>query len=645
MTSLTDGTTKGTIPATDISAPAKTTPPTTIQGLPGSDMSVAAPILKGPDPNSIVDYMKGIGAPSDMASLGALGAKAGIVADQSLWTGSAEQNTKLLSMLKTGQGSKTGNSVTSGAVDASGKALGSAITSITGTKDDGTPVKDTSGPVKDTKVGSGLVSTSDHVDQTTGAFDPSAYKTSALADATTQYQNVKAENNNSYQQGLKDQQTQMDQWTKQWEKQKEYAVNDARQYGAAYADQVGAHYDEIYANQQGTFANAKSQLSTNYANANLSADNQFATDKQGIATNVANFGMSQQQFEQTQMQQQRNFDLTQSQDLYKNFTTYATTFAATAPTPETTKALSDAGITPGMDMSKMTIGQYETAKNLAPDFFKMATQAGLSPTEAASSYLGGTFKGQAAQLNQDKLALAQTAEQDRMAIAAISASNAQERLALSQERLINTQGNSAVNKAKTMYTQFKATNTPGSGLLTAATYMSQIEAGYSNKGKGVAALSMLDALVKIDTGGQAIRQGQLDIIEKAGTYGNTIKRLMTDIGAGVNDNGDLTGSNVVLSPAQVEQIYAQAKKIASEKIISGESSFNDFRDGVDSIANSGVIDPAQVYAAAPGMASTQDFIAKYRDASGGGTVVMTGPQGTFNVPADQVATFKTNGYK
>jgi hypothetical protein len=604
----------------------------------------AAPAVQGPTAyTQLSDYLKSVGAPNDMPSIQALGAKAGI----SDYIYSEDQNKKLLGILQAGQGGGTSNSVNSGTSAASGKALGGAITSAVGTNADGTSTKDTSGPVPHTPTGSGTVTTSGFVDPTTGAFDSNAYSTSALADAQTQVTNVKSENNNSYQQGQKDLQVQMDQWTQTWQQQKDFAVNDARQYNAAYADQVGAHYDQIYAQQQGTFANAKSQLNTNFSNANLSADNQFATDKQGIATNVANFGMSQQQFAQTQLQQQRNFDLTQSQDLYKNFTTYATTFAATAPTPETTKALTDAGITPGMDMSKLTLDQYQTAKNLSPDFFSMAEKAGLSPAEAASSYLGGTFKGQAAALAQDKYQLAVLAQQDKMAIAQISASNAQERLSISQDRLVLAQGNAAVNRAKGMYTQFKATNTPGAGLLTAATYMSQIEAGYSNKGKGVAALSMLDALVKIDTGGQAIRQGQLDIIEKSGSYGNAISRIMTNIGAGVDDNGNLTGSNIALSPAQVEQIYAQAKKISAEKIASGKSSFDAFAAGLDSVANNPNVDPSQVYAAAPGYDATKTFIATYGDskASTAGTVSMTGPMGTYNVPADQVETMKANGYK
>jgi len=59
----------------------------------------AVPPGSAQDP-SIVDYLKTIGAPSDLASLAQLGVKAGVVQNASEYTGSAEQNTKLLGILR-----------------------------------------------------------------------------------------------------------------------------------------------------------------------------------------------------------------------------------------------------------------------------------------------------------------------------------------------------------------------------------------------------------------------------------------------------------------------------------------------------------------------------------------------------------------
>lgn len=50
------------------------------------------------DPNSIVDYLKSKGMPSDMDSRKTLALRLGITN----YTGSADQNTRMLAMLRTG---------------------------------------------------------------------------------------------------------------------------------------------------------------------------------------------------------------------------------------------------------------------------------------------------------------------------------------------------------------------------------------------------------------------------------------------------------------------------------------------------------------------------------------------------------------
>jgi hypothetical protein len=561
--------------APSISTPANVPPPPGVT--PGS----------AEDP-SVINYLSLIGAPSDPAARAALATKAGIVTDPSLYTGTAEQNTKLLQILRAGQGSKTGSSVTAGTAGQTGTALGGAITSALTPPTGAAPVAPGAPPAKETPIpptptGTGTIAPTDHVDPTTGAFDVSAYKAAATADAQAQYKTVLAETENSYKQGQSDLQTQMDQWTQQWQKQKDFAVADAAQYGGSYAEEVRQHYDEIWAQQQGTFANAISGLRTNYENAKLSAQGQLEQSQQGIITNVANFGMSQAQFQAT----------TQNQALTQFKTLLAQTNVDYSD-PAAVGKMTDAEV----------VGNYGALVDLA-------VKGGLGYRDAIQEIRNGLFQ-------QAKAAATTAIGQERVQIAQIAASNAAQRLAISQERLQLAQGNAAVNRASRLYTNFKAANTPGSGLLTAATYMSQIEAGYSSGGKGVSALSLLDALVKIDTGGQAIRQGQLDLIEKSGTYGQYMQRLFTNLGASIDTSGNLDikgGANVVLTKEQVNNIYAQAKKIAAEKIAAGESSYNAFLSGIDSIAADPNVEPDQVYGAAPGIAATQDFINKYKDPS------------------------------
>jgi hypothetical protein len=525
----------------------------------------------------VVNYLGSIGAPTDFAARSTLATKLGIGTSTAPYVGSAEQNTALLAALRKGQGSGTSTSATAGTSSQTSSALGGAVSSMVGvTGPAGTTGTTGTTGSTDTSTGSGVVATNDYVDPNTGAFDSSAYKTAATADASSTRDAVLAEADNSYKQGQNDLQTQMDQWTQTWQQQKDFAIQDAAKYGGSYAQEVSEHYDQIYAQQQGAFANAKAQLNTNYQNARLSATAQYDQDQQGIVANVANFGMSAAQFQQTQ----QNQALTQFKTLL---------------------AQTNVDYTNPDAVGNMT--DDEVLKNYGA-LVDIAVKGGIGYRDAIQQIRNGLWQ-------QAKAAAATYQGQEKVDIAQISASNAAERLAITQDRLVLAQGNAAVNRASKLYTNFKAANTPGAGLLTAATYMTQMEAGYANKGKGPSALSMLDALVKMDTNGQAIRQGQLDIIDKAGTFGDTLKRLFDKTNFSWDLNGNAVGQDVALSPNQVEQIYSVAKQIAKEKIAAGQSSFDAFSTGVDSIAADPNVDPDQVYGAAPGLAAAQSFIAKY----------------------------------
>lgn len=544
----------------------------------GANNSPPAPVVpaptvvpKGPNPNSIVDYLGTIGAPTDLNSRGALAAKLGIVTDPSLYTGSADQNTQLLKMVKAGQGSVTSNSVSAGSTDMSGKALGGAITSALGgaatapgsttTAPKTDPTKPD--PSKSAPTGSGTVTTDQHVDPNTGAFDSSAYSKTALADAQSSLASTMKTNDNSYAQGKSDLDSQWQQYQDDWQKQKDFATQTAAQYGGSYASEVGEYYDNMLSEKQGTYQSSLADLRTQKQNADLSAQNQFNTDKSTIATNVANFGMNQEQF-----------DLTQSQDLYKNFLSYANTFNF-APTDATTQKLSDAGITSGMDISTLDSSQKGTLLNLAPDFFDAASKAGLSMNDSISAYLGGTFKAQAAQLAAKKEADAAASRDAALQLSVerlgVTASYDQ-----SREAYYNTLG------AKAIAAPILGTSGLGPTTAKAISALAQIKAAGAVGLNAASALGALDAYTQAATGGKPT-EAQLTNILGGAAYVDRYNALVNKLkGAGKGGIIDATIAQ------QLDDITTQiAKQRVNQYDISRNAAINagDNQGYGDSVAN------------------------------------------------------------
>lgn len=603
--------------------------------LPPPTAVVATP-AKGPNLNSVVDYLGSIGAPTDLNSRATLASKLGIVTDPSLYTGSADQNTKLLGFIKAGQGSQTSNSVSAGTSGTSNGALGSAITSAVapgGSKsqpdkpDSGPGSGTTAPPAGQTKTGSGTVATSGFTDPTTGAFDPKSYSAAALKDAQDSLASVLEQSNNSFTQGKTDLEGQFSQWKEDWQTAKDFAVQMANEYGGTYATTVAEHYDKLLQDQTTSYQSSLADLNTNKKNADLSAQSQFSQDKQGIEANVANFGMNQQEF-----------NLTQSQDLYKNFTTFANTYNFT-PTDQTLAALDQVGVTPGMDMSKLTIDQYQTAKNLAPDFFGAAEKAGITPTQAMASYLGGTFKAQAA-------ALAVKKEQDQADARTASLQLAVERLATtaqydqSREQYYNTMG------AKTTIAPF--INSPiAKSTAQSINALAQIRAAAGAGNNAASALGAMDAYVTGATGGRPTEAQIRTLLEGTG-YADRFIALRNKL-----VNGGTTG---IVDPKVKQQLDDLTLDLAKQRVISYTTAV--YKPAQAALNNSPYAD--QIGMVPDYQSNLVDYLNGNQDATtalnasltnpadGGtgssNTTIMTGPDGTYTVPIDQIQNFLDNGY-
>jgi hypothetical protein len=188
--------------------------------------------------------------------------------------------------------------------------------------------------------------------------------------------------------------------------------------------------------------------------------------------------------------------------------------------------------------------------------------------------------------------------------------------ALAPERVAMMGINQAINESGSMAKLFNST-TSGKALQAIQTYLPNIESAYQSGGKGVSALTMIDALVKIDTGGQAIRQGQTNLLAESGTWGDSAVKFMNKLGL----NTSATGANTQLSPAQVQQIYDLAKQTAAEKIQAVQPAYQAYRTGMQTLATAHPEAQAEIEANS-GVAGYDDFFNKYGadlTASGGGT--------------------------
>lgn len=246
-----------------------------------------------------------------------------------------------------------------------------------------------------------------------------------------------------------------------------------------------------------------------------------------------------------------------------------------------------------------------TLAQLKP-YLQQAMAAGMS-MEDAVSYMSVASKNLLAnQAAQERIAIAQTNAATAQARAATAEANAANRT----DRLDRT---AAVNNVNTMVDNFTKSGTPGQQLNNASSYMSSIEAANKNGGVGVSALTLIDALVKLDTGGQAIRQGQTDVLLNSGTYGDKVNTKLAKIFGTSGLFGNATvGANTTVSPEQVSQIYSLAKDIANEKINAGITQYHDIKKGVQETKNAYPGTENAVDATA-NLGNIDDFINQYSD--------------------------------
>lgn len=534
------------IPTAKAAAPASTNVPPPLGVKPGS--------LQDP---SIVDYLGSIGVDSSMPSLAALGTKAGVVSDPSQYTGTADQNTALLKILRAGQGSSTGNSGSSNSSSQGGSALGGAINGALGggasggagssssSSSSGAPASKTS------PTGTGAVTTDAHTDPTTGAFDSGSYTAAATKDAKDNLTSVLATNTNNYNQGKTDLQTQMDQWTQNWQQEKDYAMQQAAQYGGSYATEVGEHYDQLAANQQQSFQNALGDLNTSKQNADQQAQSTFAGDQETIASNVANMGMSQEQF-----------DATQQTAAEKNYTSLSTTYNYT-PTDDQTTALTSAGITQGMDPSTLQSNASVSAANplgltkagmtlynMAPDLFDAGSAAGKSFADVAGDFLSGTYKAQAAQLAAQKVADTEANAQATQTRLLGSLANT-ESYDQSRESYYNTLGAKAVAAP--------ILGSAGLGGITAKALsaLAQITAAKGFVPNAATALGTLDAYTQSATGGKPT-EAQLENILGGSAYVDRFNALVTKLKG--------SGQGGVIDPEIASELDALTTQIAQQRV-------------------------------------------------------------------------------
>ena len=249
----------------------------------------------------------------------------------------------------------------------------------------------------------------------------------------------------------------------------------------------------------------------------------------------------------------------------------------------------------GYDLSKIANMTLEDAKNdkgLIGTAMAQATKV-LGSDQSAFEAIQGSYK-------QAKNSLDLQKEQNSIAIANINASLAPERMQLREM----TYGRQTV---QTWIQDASKPNAWGTVLNNIAAQMPKIESAYQQGGKGVSALTMIDALIKIDTDGQAIRQGQTEFLSESGMWGDAWNRYKAKLGW-----SDDIGANTILTKSQVEQIYKLAKTTAAEKIKASNPGYAAFKANVPTLANEFPQGAADVTNTAQNYTATIDqFIAKY----------------------------------
>ena len=262
----------------------------------------------------------------------------------------------------------------------------------------------------------------------------------------------------------------------------------------------------------------------------------------------------------------------------------------------------------GYDLSKidkMTLEQAKADTGLIGTAMKQAS-AVLGSDKAAYEAIQGSFK-------QQKTALDFQKEQAQIASSQIYASLAPERMQMAEM-------NYGINTTQKLISDATKPNAWGTVLNNIAAQMPKIESAYQTGGKGVSALTMIDALVKIDTDGQAIRQGQTNLLQESGTWGDSANRIMAKIGL----DPSKSGANTVLTKNQVEQIYALAKSTAAEKVKANMPGYTAFKTGVETLKTNFPQTAADVGTTAASFTANMDqFISKYGtggESVGGGAI-------------------------
>ena len=163
----------------------------------------------------------------------------------------------------------------------------------------------------------------------------------------------------------------------------------------------------------------------------------------------------------------------------------------------------------------------------------------------------------------------------------------------------------------------------GKSLESTAFWMPNVEASYNQlkSGNYSSALTFLDAIVKLNTGGQAIRQGQTSIQMDSATFNDYLQTLASKYGISASglsfdQYGNLQGATPQLSSTQVQQMFQDATAIASERAKEALPTYQAYKNGIETTAASDP-SPDQVTGIASNIPSIDAFYNTY--GTGGGS--------------------------
>lgn len=270
-------------------------------------------------------------------------------------------------------------------------------------------------------------------------------------------------------------------------------------------------------------------------------------------------------------------------------------------------------------IASMTGDQAKTDKGAVGYLMQQAENVGMN-SDQAFSFLQGLYQNKLQPLNLQKL------ENQNLKI--------QQDISLAPLKIMNAQNSSAINSAQKMVNvNFKGTNAPLAKLASASYWMPNVEASYNQikSGNYQALPTLLDAKNKLDTGGQAIRQGQTNLQMDAGTLMDNLKALgvkygFSTSGASYDANGNLvwSGGTPQLSAKQIDGIYNDALAISSEIAKTSEGTYTRYKNGIDSLANQYPTAAGDIYGMTAGNETIDNFYQNYAKTTGGGQTVNVG---------------------